>query len=201
MSHPRLRPLKQRRRAKLMRVSAPRWSPHIAGATCASDRRVANRPDATLRLLPHRSSLAACAARCTADLYAADLLMVMRSRHTSTPRCGAFWRTNGNAPFLGMAHLWAGWSQAPQTNIAWRLSLPALRPRPEAEGSSAGGGVSPHIHHESRTCVCSMQALEPDEQCPIHGTGEWPPRCEVCGCFMPYPEYDENGKLVKARSQ
>jgi hypothetical protein len=53
--------------------------------------------------------------------------------------------------------------------------------------------VKPHIHVESRTCTCGITADEPDEECPVHGAGEWPPRCCVCGCFMsrirPEPYY------------
>lgn len=26
--------------------------------------------------------------------------------------------------------------------------------------------------------------MEPDEECPIHGAGEWPPRCCICGRFL-----------------
>jgi hypothetical protein len=36
-------------------------------------------------------------------------------------------------------------------------------------------------------CICSSQALEPDENCPIHGYGIWPPRCMHCGKFMKWP--------------
>jgi hypothetical protein len=43
---------------------------------------------------------------------------------------------------------------------------------------------SKHECRRSSTCCCSMSALEPDESCPIHGAGEWPPRCEICGKFM-----------------
>lgn len=46
------------------------------------------------------------------------------------------------------------------------------------------GHYKPHVCRESRSCVCSIQALEPDEECPVHGVGEWPPRCDVCGRFM-----------------
>ena len=41
-----------------------------------------------------------------------------------------------------------------------------------------------HICKRNRSCLCSLQALEPDEQCPIHGGGEWPPRCVECGKFL-----------------
>ena len=33
-------------------------------------------------------------------------------------------------------------------------------------------------------CICNMMASEPNENCPIHGHGEWPPRCVVCGRFV-----------------
>lgn len=49
-----------------------------------------------------------------------------------------------------------------------------------------------HECRESRTCCCSQQATEPDWNCPIHGDGEWPPRCEVCGKFMRWPQRDAN---------
>ena len=42
-----------------------------------------------------------------------------------------------------------------------------------------------HYCRESDTCCCSLTALEPDEDCPIHGSGPWPPRCVECGRFMP----------------
>lgn len=41
-----------------------------------------------------------------------------------------------------------------------------------------------HVCRESKTCTCSLLALEPEESCPQHGVGEWPPRCVVCGRFM-----------------
>ena len=44
--------------------------------------------------------------------------------------------------------------------------------------------VMPHVCRESKTCTCYQLALEPDESCPQHGAGEWPPRCAVCGHFM-----------------
>jgi len=40
-----------------------------------------------------------------------------------------------------------------------------------------------HVCRESRTCCCSLTALEPDEDCPVHGW-PYPPRCEICGQFM-----------------
>lgn len=39
--------------------------------------------------------------------------------------------------------------------------------------------MSTHTCKESDCCTCSMAALEPDEQCPVHGMGEYPPRCAV----------------------
>lgn len=46
--------------------------------------------------------------------------------------------------------------------------------------------MSAHICEEGKGCVCSLQALEPDEDCPVHGPGPWPPRCASCGKFMPW---------------
>jgi hypothetical protein len=41
-----------------------------------------------------------------------------------------------------------------------------------------------HKCREGKTCKCSSSALEPKENCPIHGYGEYPPRCEICGKFI-----------------
>jgi hypothetical protein len=41
-----------------------------------------------------------------------------------------------------------------------------------------------HQCRESRVCCCSLTALEPDEDCPIHSSGPWPPRCCICGRFI-----------------
>lgn len=47
--------------------------------------------------------------------------------------------------------------------------------------------MAAHTHELPRTCICYLLAQEPDEKCPIHGGGEWPPRCAHCGRFMPWP--------------
>ena len=41
-----------------------------------------------------------------------------------------------------------------------------------------------HEHKRPAMCSCDIQGLEPDEECPVHGYGEFPPRCEMCGQFM-----------------
>jgi hypothetical protein len=41
-----------------------------------------------------------------------------------------------------------------------------------------------HVCKESHDCCCSISSLDPDEKCPVHGGGEWPPRCQSCGKFM-----------------
>lgn len=41
----------------------------------------------------------------------------------------------------------------------------------------------PHKHSIARTCQCYLLALEPNEQCPVHGH-PWPNRCGVCGQFV-----------------
>lgn len=41
-----------------------------------------------------------------------------------------------------------------------------------------------HEHREARTCRCSMQALEPADDCPVHGWERYPKQCEVCGQFF-----------------
>ena len=43
-----------------------------------------------------------------------------------------------------------------------------------------------HTHQESNLCRCYLLALEPHEQCPVHGR-PWPPRCGICGQMMPWP--------------
>lgn len=52
--------------------------------------------------------------------------------------------------------------------------LPARKPKP----------VGPHTCRRATTCCCSVSGTEPDESCPVHGGGEWPPRCEACGRMM-----------------
>jgi hypothetical protein len=41
-----------------------------------------------------------------------------------------------------------------------------------------------HVCHEGKTCSCYLLALEPNEDCPVHGHGEYPPHCCVCGRFL-----------------
>jgi hypothetical protein len=48
-----------------------------------------------------------------------------------------------------------------------------------------------HVCRRPSTCICSIQAIEPKEDCPIHGSAEWPPRCETCGRFLPWPKEPE----------
>jgi hypothetical protein len=47
-----------------------------------------------------------------------------------------------------------------------------------------------HRCERANTCCCSISALEPDDECPIHSGGEWPPRCATCGRLMPWPKID-----------
>jgi hypothetical protein len=47
--------------------------------------------------------------------------------------------------------------------------------------------VPEHTCHRNRSCTCSIQGLEPDDDCPIHSDGEFPPRCCVCGRLLPWP--------------
>jgi hypothetical protein len=41
-----------------------------------------------------------------------------------------------------------------------------------------------HECQRPRTCSCGATADEPGDDCPIHGSGEWPPRCATCGRMM-----------------
>ena len=56
--------------------------------------------------------------------------------------------------------------------------------REALDRDEARGAPESHVCKESRTCCCYQLALEPDEKCPVHGAGEWPPRCETCGKFI-----------------
>jgi hypothetical protein len=46
--------------------------------------------------------------------------------------------------------------------------------------------MTTHECHPPRSCCCSIQALEPDEQCPIHGHPTRFP-CVECGRFLGNP--------------
>lgn len=45
--------------------------------------------------------------------------------------------------------------------------------------------IKEHICKRIDYCICSSIADEPNENCPIHGHGEFPPRCIICGRFTP----------------
>src|SRR5580692_5757933 len=44
--------------------------------------------------------------------------------------------------------------------------------------------MTTHQCKRRKTCCCSLTDLEPAHDCPVHGEGEWPPRCETCGLFL-----------------
>ena len=46
-----------------------------------------------------------------------------------------------------------------------------------------------HECKPSNTCLCRVTALEPDEKCPVHGAGEFPPRCDTCGRYVEWKEF------------
>jgi hypothetical protein len=46
--------------------------------------------------------------------------------------------------------------------------------------------MKPHECRESKTCICRCDADEPNDDCPVHGCGEFPPRCGACGKFLPH---------------
>lgn len=46
-----------------------------------------------------------------------------------------------------------------------------------------------HIHTQDGPCCCWPLALEPHEQCLVHGH-PWPPRCTECGQMMPWSNDD-----------
>jgi hypothetical protein len=45
-----------------------------------------------------------------------------------------------------------------------------------------------HICEEDKTCKCYQLADEPADDCPIHGSPAWPPRCGICGRFICHPK-------------
>ena len=48
-----------------------------------------------------------------------------------------------------------------------------------------------HICVEKDYCICDQLADEPNEHCPIHGYGTFPPRCDICGRFMKWKKYNK----------
>ncbi len=43
----------------------------------------------------------------------------------------------------------------------------------------------------SNACCCYIGALQPEDNCPMHGCGEWPPRCMYCGKFIKWTTAEE----------
>lgn len=72
--------------------------------------------------------------------------------------------------------------------IAILNALEEINPIVKAKDTPPNGK---HKHERPNTCICYILALEPNENCPIHGYGEWPPRCKICGKFMPYEVLEE----------
>ncbi len=60
--------------------------------------------------------------------------------------------------------------------------------------------MRPHVCKRPTACCCSIQGLEPAEDCPIHGSGEWPPRCAICGRLLPWPKR-EAAELLEAKRE
>lgn len=53
-----------------------------------------------------------------------------------------------------------------------------------------------HTCHRENTCTCWVAALEPADDCPIHGCGPaWPPRCCICGKLLPWPKREPVANL------
>ncbi len=44
--------------------------------------------------------------------------------------------------------------------------------------------MNAHVCKIAHYCMCSVVGLEPSQDCPIHGEGQWPPQCITCGRFM-----------------
>jgi hypothetical protein len=47
-----------------------------------------------------------------------------------------------------------------------------------------GGVMAEHICAQKKYCICSIGALEPDDNCPLHGHANNPPKCDTCGRFI-----------------
>lgn len=43
-----------------------------------------------------------------------------------------------------------------------------------------------HVCERIDYCICDTMAMEPNEDCPLHGHGPFPPRCGHCGRFLPW---------------
>jgi hypothetical protein len=48
-----------------------------------------------------------------------------------------------------------------------------------------------HTCREVDYCICSPHLYEPNEDCPIHMGGAWPPRCMICGRFMKWRAHEQ----------
>jgi len=49
--------------------------------------------------------------------------------------------------------------------------------------------VPPHVCYVFHGCSCRSDADEPDDHCEVHGGGEYPPRCAVCGRIIRLPTH------------
>lgn len=56
-------------------------------------------------------------------------------------------------------------------------------------------GASGHVCARPSTCKCSPVGDEPNELCPVHGGGEWPPRCAECGRLMSWPASSQDAGM------
>lgn len=46
------------------------------------------------------------------------------------------------------------------------------------------GHIIDHFCKELDYCICGQTAIEPNEDCPVHGAGTYPKRCTICGRFL-----------------
>lgn len=58
-----------------------------------------------------------------------------------------------------------------------------------------------HKCYSANHCICSISALEPEDNCAIHGHGNWPPRCNECGKFLPRKAKENQEKSTKTYNQ
>ena len=50
--------------------------------------------------------------------------------------------------------------------------------------------MKPHVCKELDYCICHTGYLEPEDDCPFHGSGVYPRRCIICGKFLKVKEID-----------
>jgi hypothetical protein len=58
-----------------------------------------------------------------------------------------------------------------------------------------------HVCTPHGPCTCDTYALEPSEQCTVHGSLSSPPRCYDCGRFLKYDRFPQHAPTRAATSE